>query len=189
MTVSAGQQIAQPPAVYTCPMHPHVREAAPGSCSICGMALVPAGAGAGIFRPLAMGTLASLTMLGVYFGVLTLVSGWDFTASEFARFWYFVVALAFGFGTQIGLYVYLKQVLALHHAAGTMVVASGTTSTAAMLACCAHYLANVLPIVGAAGLVTLVAQYQVELFWVGLAFNAAGIAFVGNRILQARRHA
>lgn len=189
MTASPSQHNAQPLAVYTCPMHPQVREAVPGSCPICGMALQPAGGGPGILRPLFIGAIASLAMLAVYFGVLSLVSGWDFTLSEFTRFWPYVVALVAGFGLQIGLYVHLKQVLSRHHAAGTMVVASGTTSTAAMLACCTHYLANVLPIVGAAGLVTLVAQYQIELFWVGLAFNAAGIAFVGNRILQARRHA
>jgi Cu+-exporting ATPase len=138
-------------------------------------------------RPLLFGWLAVLAMLVVYFGVLTLVSGWDFTLSEFMRFWPYVSALALGFGLQIGLYSHLKQILAQHHTAGTMVAASGTTSAAAMLACCTHYLANVLPIIGAAGLMTLVAQYQVELFWVGLAFNAAGIAFVGSKILQARR--
>lgn len=138
-------------------------------------------------KPLIAGTLAFLAMLGVYFGVLTLVSGWDFTVSEFARFWYYVLALAVGFGVQIGLYLYLKQQLAHHHA-GKMVIASSTTSTAAMISCCAHYLANVLPVIGAAGVVALVAQYQVELFWVGLVFNAAGIVFIGSRVFQARTH-
>jgi Cu+-exporting ATPase len=154
------------------------------------MALVePEAAGTNMLKPLAIGTLAFLAMLGVYFGVLTLVSGWDFTVSEFAKFWYYILPLALGFGIQMGLYVYLRRRLAHHHTGGKMVVASGTTSTAAMLACCTHYLTNVLPIIGAAGLVTLAAQYQVELFWLGLAFNAAGIAFIGSRILQAGRHA
>ena len=39
---SAKQQ--QPPAdgaIYTCPMHPEVRQVGPGSCPICGMALEP----------------------------------------------------------------------------------------------------------------------------------------------------
>ena len=38
-----------PPAaedvIYTCPMHPQIRRAGPGSCPICGMALEPAGIG------------------------------------------------------------------------------------------------------------------------------------------------
>ncbi len=127
-------------------------------------------------------------MLGVYFGVLTLVSGWSFTVSEFSRFWYYVLTLALGFGIQMGLYVYLKKRLAHHHSGGEMVAVSGTTSTAAMLACCTHYLANVLPVIGAAGAVTLVAQYQVQLFWVGLAFNLGGIVFIGSKIFNATRH-
>jgi Cu+-exporting ATPase len=32
---------SQPGAVYTCPMHPEVRQIGPGSCPICGMALEP----------------------------------------------------------------------------------------------------------------------------------------------------
>lgn len=31
--------------VYTCPMHPQIRQPAPGRCPICGMALVPASSG------------------------------------------------------------------------------------------------------------------------------------------------
>jgi hypothetical protein len=30
------------PTVYTCPMHPEVRQSAPGKCPKCGMTLVPA---------------------------------------------------------------------------------------------------------------------------------------------------
>jgi Cu+-exporting ATPase len=151
------------------------------------MALEPEAAGASMLRPLAVGTLASFAMLGIYFSVLTLLSGWDFTVSQFAQFWYYVLPLAFGFGIQIGLYVYLRQRLAHHHAGGKMVVASGATSTGAMLACCAHYLGNVLPVIGAAGAITMIAQYQVELFWVGLAFNLGGIIFIGSKIVSAGR--
>ena len=32
---------AKPDAIYTCPMHPEVRQVGPGSCPICGMALEP----------------------------------------------------------------------------------------------------------------------------------------------------
>ena len=40
----SGEQVAaRPPGtIYTCPMHPQVRQPAPGSCPICGMALEPA---------------------------------------------------------------------------------------------------------------------------------------------------
>lgn len=196
MAVSATQHAVPQMPTYGCPMHPQIRQAARGSCSICGMALEPAAAGATALRPmasasalkpLAAGMLAFLAMLSIYFGVLSSVSGWDFTVSEFAQFWYYILPLALGFGIQMGLYVYLRLRLVNHHSGGKMVVASGTTSTAAMLACCAHYLTGILPVIGAAGAVTLIAQYQVELFWVGLAFNLAGIIFIGSRIVSARR--
>lgn len=32
---------AAPPAIYTCPMHPQVRQVGPGHCPICGMTLEP----------------------------------------------------------------------------------------------------------------------------------------------------
>jgi Cu+-exporting ATPase len=137
--------------------------------------------------PVAGGASAFAALLGVYFGVLSLVSGWAFTLSEFARFWPYIVTLALGFGAQIGLYLYLKQLSLHHHHAHHVVAASGTTSTAAMLACCTHYLANILPVLGAVGAVSLVAQYQVEFFWIGLAFNAAGLGYIGRQVWMARR--
>jgi Cu+-exporting ATPase len=56
-----------------------------------------------------------------------------------------------------------------------------------MISCCAHYLTNVAPVLGATGLVAFAAQFQVELFWVGLAFNAAGIAYVGTKLWKATK--
>lgn len=141
-----------------------------------------------IAAPSGAAAAASTTMLGLYFGVLTLASGWNFTLSQFVEFWPYIVALAIGFGAQVGLYVYLKQ-LSLHRHQRHCVAAasaSGTTSAVAMLACCTHYLINILPVLGTIGAVSFVAQYQVELFWVGLAFNAAGLAYIGQRVWQAR---
>jgi Cu+-exporting ATPase len=137
----------------------------------------PAGAGVGAFGAL----------LVLYFGVLTLVSGWSFTLSQFSDFWYYVVPLAAGFGLQVALFLKLREVVSRAKEAGAVIAASGTTSTAAMISCCAHYLTNVAPVLGATGLVAFAAQFQVELFWVGLAFNAAGIAYVGTMLWKATK--
>jgi len=137
----------------------------------------PAGAGVGAFGAL----------LVLYFGVLTLVSGWSFTLSQFSEFWYYIVPLAAGFGLQVALFLKLREVVSRAKEAGAVIAASGTTSTAAMISCCAHYLTNVAPVLGATGLVAFAAQFQVELFWVGLAFNAAGIAFVGTKLWKASK--
>lgn len=120
-------------------------------------------------------------LLTIYFGILTLVSGWGFAQSQFGDFWYFIVSLAIGFGIQIALYQYIKRMVHTGQGMGKVVGVSGATSTAAMISCCAHYLVNLVPILGVTGLVTFAAQYQVKLFWVGIAFNLAGILFMANR--------
>jgi len=138
-------------------------------------------------RPAGYGTLASGALLAVYFGALTAVSGWKFTVSQFSDFWGFIVPLAVGFGIQVALFVRLRQVVGRAKESGTVVAASGTTSTAAMISCCAHYLVNAAPVLGATGLVVFVAQFQTQLFWVGLAFNLAGIAYVANKLFNATK--
>ena len=131
-----------------------------------------------------MGVLATAGLLGFYFLILSLVSDWAFTVDQFVTFRYYIVSLATGFGIQIGLFTYLRSAIESHCSSGKVVAVSGTTSTVAMISCCAHYLANILPVIGAAGLITLVGQYQVELFWVGLASNAAGILYITNKMMR-----
>ena len=137
-----------------------------------------------ILKSTAMGLSGTIVLLGVYFLVLTGVSGWEFTLGQFVDFWYFIVSLALGFGIQIGLYTYLRRAIHRGDASGKILAVSGTTSTAAMISCCTHYLTNILPFIGIAGFVTVVAQYQIELFWFGLASNAAGILYIGNKVVK-----
>ncbi|MCX6813118.1 MAG: hypothetical protein NTV77_01345 [Candidatus Azambacteria bacterium] len=136
-------------------------------------------------KPIFYGFVASVALLGIYFSVLSLVSGWSFAQSQLASFWYFIVSLAIGFGIQIGLYSYLRGLIKNGgRGEGKILGVTGTTSTAAMISCCTHYLANILPVLGAVGVVTFVAQYQVELFWVGLLFNLGGIFYIANRVIK-----
>ena len=127
-------------------------------------------------KPVLYGFTAVVVLLIVYFAVLTLVSGWNFALSQFSSFWYFIIILAAGFGIQVGLYAYLRN--AIKNQSGKMLVASGTTSTGAMISCCSHYLVNLLPVLGITGVITLVAQYQVQIFWIGIAFNILGISYM-----------
>ena len=137
-----------------------------------------------VSKSILVGVFGAFGLLAIYFSILTLVSGQDFALSQFFEFWPFVISLAIGFGIQIGLYSYLKNAINQHCSSGKVVAVSGTTSTTAMISCCAHYLTNILPAVGAAGIITVVGQYQIELFWFGLASNAAGILYIGSRVAQ-----
>lgn len=125
--------------------------------------------------------LSALMIL--YFSIVTLVSGWSQALDQFARFWYFIVGLAAGFGIQVGLYSYLRSA-ARRAASGNVVAVSGTTSTVAMVSCCSHYLVNILPIIGVSGAAAVIGQYQIELFWFGLIVNMAAILYIGRRTLD-----
>jgi Cu+-exporting ATPase len=138
-----------------------------------------------LVKSVSWGTAAFVLMLAVFFGVVSLVSGRDFALEQFSDFWYFILALALGFGVQVGLYTSLRQLVGTQKMPGKMVAASGTTSTAAMISCCAHYLVNVLPVLGVTGFVTLVSQYQIELFWLGLALNLGGILYIAPKVIKA----
>jgi len=138
-------------------------------------------------RPMSYGVLSFGLLLAVYFGMLTLISGWKFTLSQFSDFWYYIVPLGAGFGLQVALFTRLHHLVHQTGESRTVMTASGTTSTLAMVSCCTHYLVNLVPVLGASGLVSFVTQYQVQFFWVGLAFNAAGIAFIGKRLWNANK--
>lgn len=138
-------------------------------------------------RSVLYGILAAAALLGVYFGILSLVSGWSYAQSQFADQWYFIVSLVAGFGIQIALYQYIKSLVHEGRGMGKVVGVSGTTSTAAMVSCCAHYLVNLVPILGITGLVTLIAQYQITIYWIGLAFNLFGIMFISSKIIKFKK--
>ncbi len=138
----------------------------------------------GILRGAIAGIFGMVALLSAYFLILTAISGWAFTLDQFYASWYFIVSLAVGFGIQIGLYTYLRRAIHQGNGSGKVLAVSGTTSTAAMISCCAHYLTNILPVLGAAGIIALVAQYQTELFWFGLVSNAAGILYIGNKVVK-----
>ncbi len=122
-------------------------------------------------------------LLILYFGVVSALSGWSFARDQFSQNWYWFWALSLGFGIQIGLFTYLRD---LHRAqvAGRGVVISGATSGVAMLACCAHYLINIIPIIGIAGVAAIIGQYQTEIFIIGLVANLAGIGYLVKKLRE-----
>ncbi|MAZ40854.1 hypothetical protein CL654_01955 [bacterium] len=136
-----------------------------------------------IIKSVSYGVFCATALLAVYFSVITAVSGWPFAVDQFSQFWYFVVSLAIGFGIQIALYTYLKNMVHKLDSSKGVLAVSGTTSTGAMISCCAHYLVNILPVLGVTGFVSIISQYQIEFFWTGLAFNMAGIVYIARKVI------
>jgi len=139
-------------------------------------------------KSIVRGIVTFLALLTVYFLILTLVSGWKFAEEQFVQFWPYVVSLALGFGIQFGLYSYLKEAVKKQALAGRVLATTGATSATAMISCCAHYLTNILPILGVTGIVAFIGQYQIQFFWAGLFFNFLGIVYTGSKIIKFSRH-
>lgn len=135
-----------------------------------------------------IGILGTLVLLAIYFTVVSLISDTQLAVSQFEKFWYYIVFLAVGFGVQVGLYIYLRQAIRLTEGSGKIIAVSGGTSTAAMITCCAHYLANIAPLIATAGVITFLTQYQAQFFWIGLAFNIGGIAYIANKVRKVSKY-
>jgi len=65
--------------------------------------------------------------------------------------------------------------------------AGGTTSTVAMVACCAHHVTDVLPILGLTAAAAFLAQYRTAFMLVGLGMNLVGIAVMLVILVRERR--
>src|SRR3990172_11806051 len=128
------------------------------------------------------GILGSLGLLLFYFIVMSVSSGsWASTISQFQDLWYWMILLSAGFGIQIGLYVKLKvksEKLKVTNSGKAMAATSGTTSGVSMIACCAHHLSEVLPIIGLSGAAVFLAKYQLPFIMLGVFSNLVGITIM-----------
>jgi copper chaperone CopZ len=135
--------------------------------------------------PVGVGLLAALGLVAFYLGLITLAQGWAHAVQQLLDDLPFVGAIVAGFGAQVGLFTHLR---ALHaRAAAGGVAASTGASTTAMLACCAHHLADILPILGLSGAAVFLNLYKTPLLWLGILMNLAGIVYLVRQIRRQRR--
>ncbi len=144
--------------------------------------------------PVLASAIAALLMVGIYLGILSALQSPSHAVEQLAidRVWVGLVAL--GFGTQIGLYAYLRLIIHAAKAAGaTAVTGAGTgTSTLGMLACCAHHLTDVAPLVGLtgasglSGAIGFFTEWKYAFIALGLVMNAVGIVVILRTIGESR---
>lgn len=138
-----------------------------------------------LVRPIIFGLLAALGLLAFYLGTITLAQGWEHAVEQLSIDRLFVGAIMAGFGTQVGLYTYLRG-MHLHATAGGVAASTGT-SAVAMLACCAHHLTEVFAVLGLSGAAIFLNAYKTPLLWLGIVMNLFGIAYLLWKIRQQRR--
>ena len=154
------------------------------------MSAVTARAGIAIGRrSLAWGVAASAAMAVFYATVVGLVSGSvDHLLDQARTDWYLLAAIILGFGTQVALMVELRHRHRLNH--GTL--AAGGTGTGAsavgMIACCAHHLADLLPVLGATGAAAFLLDWRIPFMVAGIAVNALGITTAARRLQRSGSH-
>jgi hypothetical protein len=122
-------------------------------------------------------------MLAFYVVVVRVASGSGaHLRSQIRADWYLVAAVAVAFGVQVGLFAELRRRHRLHMASTAAATAGMGASTAGMIACCAHHLADLAPFVGLAGAATFLYDYRAPFVVSGLAVNAAGIVLALRRL-------
>ena len=129
--------------------------------------------------PLTAFLLGAALMAGLYFGILTWLQGWDYAAGQFTQNRWYILPIWIGFGIQAALYSILRFRLFIPTTTtghtGAVMGASGGTSATAMVACCLHHVADVLPILGLSAAATFLTRYQRPFMLVGLGMNLIGI--------------
>lgn len=138
-------------------------------------------------RSIGAGVVGAAVLLGIYLGIIGFAQGVEHAFEQLAADALFVGLIAAGFGTQIALFVELHAV-DRRHRASTAVTAAGTgTSAAAMLACCAHHLVDLLPLVGLSAAAVFLNAYKTPLVLFGIGMNVVGIVVIARQLQRARR--
>ena len=136
--------------------------------------------------PYLFGTLGLIGMVAFYYALLLATTG-DFSHPFFffVEKWYFLAPLFLGFGIQMFLFQKLRIVV--HENSLKMVGTSAGASGAAMIACCAHHLADIFPLLGLAGAVTIVTEYQDWFLVLGVIINIMGMIYMWLQLKKHRR--
>ncbi len=93
--------------------------------------------------------------------------------------WYWILILVTGFGIQLGLYSYVRFNIRTKATGATAeIAAAGGISTGSMIACCAHHITDVLPIIGLSAAAVFLAKYQLPFILLGIFSNLVGITMM-----------
>ena len=137
-------------------------------------------------RSIATGVVAATALLGLYLGIIGLAQGVEHAFEQLATDAVFVGLIAAGFGTQIALFAELRTVDRRYRASAAVTAVGTGTSTAAMLACCAHHVVDLLPLLGLSAAAVFLNAYKTPLFVVGIGMNVIGIVVIARQLQRAR---
>ena len=138
---------------------------------------------------IAAGLFGALALVALYLGIVTWAQGSGHALQLLWEDRIFVGLISAGFGTQVGLFTYVRLLQRSIARDSAALTGAGTAaSSISMVACCAHHVADVLPILGLSGLAVLLVELRTPLMLIGLATNALGIAVMIRQLRQMRTH-
>ncbi len=146
--------------------------------------------------PPLVGLISALALIGLYLSILSLLQSPMHALEQLSQDRWWVGLVALGFGTQIWLYMYLRQIIQAMKLAGpTALTGAGTgTSTLGMVACCAHHISDIAPLIGLtgasglSGVVSFLGTYKIPFIIFGLLVNLVGIVVSLRTIRRQRAH-
>lgn len=146
-----------------------------------------------MLMPIAFGFAGMLALTGIYFGIVSLAESPTHALELFLEDRWIVFPIILGFGIQVTLYVILKKRLFIPVAdvgpSGALTGAGGGVSATAMVACCAHHVTDVLPLVGLTAAATFLAEYRLAFMLTGLGTTILGILVMLTILIRERRKA
>jgi hypothetical protein len=144
-----------------------------------------------ILWPLVAGLAGSAFLTGLYFGIISLAESPAHAIDLFGQQRTILIPIILGFGIQAALYTIIKKRLFVPVASagpsGALTGMGGASSGLAMVACCAHHVTDVLPILGLTAAAAFLAEYQTTFMLVGLGTTLVGIAVMLIILLRERR--
>ena len=124
-----------------------------------------------------IGIIAGLILLVIYAAILSIANTFEHAIEQFLEFGVWISLIVIGFGLQVGLYSYVRTEMHAKKMAGatTEIAATGGISTGAMVACCAHHLTDILPIIGLTAAAAFLSKYQFSFIILGVLSNLVGV--------------
>lgn len=134
-------------------------------------------------RSLRAGAIGLAALGFFYVAVVRGASGsWAHLADQVRQDWYYLVPIVGGFGVQVALASELRRRHHLHHGVAAASGVGAGASTAGMIACCAHHLADLAPFIGATGAAAFLSDYRSSFMVVGIGVNAIGVTIAARRL-------
>ena len=97
------------------------------------------------------------------------------------------VVITTGFGVQVALLSELRHRRALQPELAAVGGAGATASGVGMVACCAHHLAELVPLVGLSGVAVFLTDYRAPIMLLGVAVNLTGVFFAARALAKVSR--